>query len=208
MEKLGLNQSELARRAGVAQPTVYKLLNGQTRTSARLHAIAEVLQTNVPWLMGEDTDPDAGIAVPPTLDEVASEYGLVPIREIDLMRGADFVCDRVPVTGEEIHFDRKWLKRFTDAEPDQLYFGRSIGDAMAPTISASDSILVDTTKTKANISDCIWAILVGQTVMVKRLRAMPSGFEIISDNPLIPPAVVALDEIKIIGRVVSVVHHI
>lgn len=206
MDLMGLSQSELARRANVAQPTIFKLMTGQSRTSNRIHAIASELGTTVPYLMGEVDDPEAGFVQRPSLDEVASKLGLVPVREVDLTRGFDLFNENVPVTGEEIHFDRKWLQRFTEAAPEYLYYARSLGDAMSPTISASDSILVDTTKVKVNISDRIWAVIIGETIMVKRLRAIPNGFELISDNPLIPPASVVSDEMRVIGRVVSIIH--
>ena len=60
MEALSLNQSELARRVGVAQPTIYKLIRANKIGSKHLHKIARELQTTPAFLEGETDDPDAG----------------------------------------------------------------------------------------------------------------------------------------------------
>lgn len=58
MKRLGLSQSELARRVGVAQPTIYKLLRSNKIGSKHLHRIARELQTSPAYLEGEIDDPD------------------------------------------------------------------------------------------------------------------------------------------------------
>lgn len=60
MSELGLSQSELARRVGVAQPTIYKLLRTSKKGSAHLHKIARELQTTPSYLSGETDDPHEG----------------------------------------------------------------------------------------------------------------------------------------------------
>lgn len=59
MKALGLSQSELARRVGVAQPTIYKLLHTSKKGSTKLHAIARELGTTPAYLSGETDDPNA-----------------------------------------------------------------------------------------------------------------------------------------------------
>jgi transcriptional regulator with XRE-family HTH domain len=58
MDRLGISQSELARRVGVAQPTIYKLLHSAKKGSTKLHLIARELQTTPAYLSGETDDPD------------------------------------------------------------------------------------------------------------------------------------------------------
>jgi phage repressor protein C with HTH and peptisase S24 domain len=41
--------------------------------------------------------------------------------------------------------------------------------------------------------------------MIKRIRRLPGDrFEIISDNPIVPPQVVNFDDLHVVGRVVWV----
>lgn len=60
-----LSQSELARRVGVTQATIHKLLTGANYGSTRLHLIARELETTPAYLTGETDDPDVGAPPPP-----------------------------------------------------------------------------------------------------------------------------------------------
>ncbi|KPF76746.1 hypothetical protein IP68_02300 [Blastomonas sp. AAP25] len=57
MEELAISQSELARRVGVSQTTIYKLVSGDGYGSKYLHKIARELQTTAAYLSGETDDP-------------------------------------------------------------------------------------------------------------------------------------------------------
>jgi len=67
MEALNLSQAELARRVGLAQPTIYSLIHRNKVGSKHLHKIARVLQTSPDYLTGDTDDPDEN-APPPPLD--------------------------------------------------------------------------------------------------------------------------------------------
>lgn len=58
---VGLSQAELARRIGVRQSTINSLVNGNSRTSRSLLAIARELQTTPAYLTGETDDPSSSI---------------------------------------------------------------------------------------------------------------------------------------------------
>ncbi|OWK27559.1 transcriptional repressor DicA [Sphingomonas dokdonensis] len=82
MQSLGLSQSELARRVGVAQQTIYKLITGASRSSSHLHRIARELNTTPAFLTGETDDPDQ--SAPPEPELSHDELTLVRcIREIE-----------------------------------------------------------------------------------------------------------------------------
>lgn len=59
MEELAISQSELARRVGVSQTTIYKLVSGDGYGSKYLHKIARELSTTAAYLSGETDDPRA-----------------------------------------------------------------------------------------------------------------------------------------------------
>lgn len=59
MDELGLSQGELARRVGVSQPTIFKVLRGNKAGSRHLHQIARELRTTVAYIIGETDDPTA-----------------------------------------------------------------------------------------------------------------------------------------------------
>ncbi|THG40416.1 helix-turn-helix domain-containing protein [Sphingomonas olei] len=65
MSKFRLSQSELARRVGVTQTTIRKLVSGGGYGSKYLHLIARELHTTPAYLTGETDDPDEGAPPPP-----------------------------------------------------------------------------------------------------------------------------------------------
>ena len=78
---LGISQGELARRAGLSQPTIGKLEAGISSGSAHLHRIARELRTTPEYLSGETEDPDAGAPPPPaqpTVQFVTMQVALPP----------------------------------------------------------------------------------------------------------------------------------
>lgn len=70
--ELGLSQTQLARLAGVSQPTIGKLEAGISSGSSHLHKIARVLRTSPAFLAGETDDPAEG--APPPLPEPTVQY--------------------------------------------------------------------------------------------------------------------------------------
>lgn len=59
MDALNLSQARLARLVGVAQPTIFKLLNGDSQNTRHLHRIARALKTTPAYLTGETDDPES-----------------------------------------------------------------------------------------------------------------------------------------------------
>lgn len=73
MKAAGLSQAELARRVGVAQPTIFKLIRSSKKGSVHLHRIARILGTTPAYLSGETDDPDEGAPPPPELSRDETE---------------------------------------------------------------------------------------------------------------------------------------
>lgn len=73
MKAAKLSQNELARRVGMAQPTIFKLVHGQAYGTTRLHQIAQELGTTPAYLTGETDDPSENAPAPqppPTVQHV------------------------------------------------------------------------------------------------------------------------------------------
>lgn len=60
----GLSFSAVARKVGVKQPTISRLVHGEQQSSKHLHKIARVLRTTPEYLSGESDDPDGGGVAP------------------------------------------------------------------------------------------------------------------------------------------------
>lgn len=206
MQALNISQAELARRVGIKQPSIFKILSGAVRNSAHLHAIARALETTPDFLTGATDDPSEGYIPVPSTDVLALEMGLVPVREIDLRYGMGATELEVPVTTTVRHFSRDWIRLYTGASPDHLYFAQGIGDSMSPTILDSDLLLVDASQQALNLADKIWACAYGNSGMVKRLRQMADGsIKIMSDNQSVRDEIAYDGELHVLGRVVAIV---
>ncbi|TCP99874.1 peptidase S24-like protein [Sphingomonas sp. PP-F2F-A104-K0414] len=142
----------------------------------------------------------------PTEDVIADILDLVTIDEIDLAFGlGETYTDQVSVETTQRRFPRAWLATLTDAPPAHLFFARGRGDSMMPTMLDGDIVLIDKTQNRFREQDVLWAVLMGDAAMIKRLRMRPSGrIALLSDNPMVPPDEVAPDEIRIVGRVIFI----
>lgn len=215
MRELGLGQTELARRVGVTQATIWKLIKEPSQGSKHTHKIARALGTTSEYLMGESDDPrgpetPAALNAPSNLEVVESEDEddeIVEIEELDLtfgMGGGSYLD--LPVKAKPRKFTRGWLRLFTQAPPVRIKIAQGIGDSMAPTIQNADLVIIDTAETRVMMGDQIWAVAYGETGLIKRLRPMPSGgVKIMSDNPLIGDEIAYDGELHVVGKVVAVV---
>lgn len=206
LEALGISQSELARRVGMAQSSVNALINRNKVGSKHIHKIARELQTTPAYLSGETDDVSEGFVPAPSTETVAADLGLVPVRELDLTLGMGATYLDVPVKETVRLFPIEWLRLYTKADPEDLLFAQGVGDSMEPTLRDSDLMLIDCSQKHLNMSDKVWAIAYADCGAVKRLRPVPGGgVEILSDNPNVPTATAYDGELHILGRVVATV---
>ena len=201
----GLSQTQLAKAADLSQATIGKLESGISSGSSHLHRIARVLGTTPEYLTGETDDPSEGALPVPSAQTLADQLDLVEVQEIDLKFGMGATELEIPVTTKVRHFSRDWLRQYTRADPDKVYFAQGIGDSMAPTIHDSDLLIIDTSEDHLRMADKIWAVAFCGQGMVKRLRQTRDGVQILSDNQLVPPETAFDGELHILGRVVGIV---
>jgi len=206
MVEKDLSQAELARRIGIAQPSVNHLIKNGPQGSKHLNAIARELKTTPEFLTGQTDNPDEGYVALPSINEVAESLDLVEVSEIDLKYGMGSTDLEVPITKVTRHFSRAWLRQYTNAHPSELVWAQGIGDSMFPTIWDSDVLLIDMSEKAVRVSDKFWAIAYGNSGMVKRLRPMPDGsVRLLSDNPNVPDDVAHDGEMHVIGRIAAIV---
>jgi phage repressor protein C with HTH and peptisase S24 domain len=208
MAEKGLSQSELARRVGVSQATIWKLLKEPSQGSKHLHKIAAELGTTAEYLMGETDDPSPGAfndrrlpfrAAPADVDHDLS--GIVWIKEARLELGLGGAYLDSHVEERSIPFPADWLREYSRAPADKLVVVRGKGSSMEPTIYGGNACLIDLTRQTLDEQDELWACAFGHIGMIKRLRQMPDGsVKIMSDNEAVRDELAIDDELHIIGR--------
>lgn len=214
MKEKGLSQSELARRIGVSQATIWKLINEPSQGSKHTHRIAGELGTSSEYLMDDSEDASAG-GMADRRHEFRGAEPKVPADTVELLEydlayglGASFIHDEVHA-GKKMTFSRAWIRHFTDSPFDTLYWAAGIGDSMTPTIQDADVVLIDTAQRTPRVWDKLWALEVGGMGMIKRLRPTKDGggVRLLSDAGL-PEEVVFDGEMQVIGRVVAIVRKV
>ncbi|WP_260925382.1 XRE family transcriptional regulator [Novosphingobium sp. 9] len=205
MRRVGINRSQLAAAVGVSQPSISRLLSGETKTTRVLDLIAATLRTTPSYLKGDVENPE--------LDTDGEDTGPLPnlddveIDSIDLAYGmGGTFLDGAVIQVEKVKFSRKWLRQFTNSPPNMLCSTRGMGDSMMPTIHDQDVVIIDRSQTVPEMGDKIWAMSFAGLGMIKRLRALPDGtMKISSDNHLVRDEIAGDGELYIVGRVVAVV---
>ncbi|WP_439571198.1 XRE family transcriptional regulator [Sphingomonas sp.] len=198
----GTSQSEVARAIGVSQPTIGRLISGETRETGKIIELARFLKTTPEYLIGEVESPDLAAPAFAAPEDAAAQLDLVPIDEISLEfgMGATLMDDDHEVVRRYVPAD--WIAHFTKSHPSLLRFARGRGDSMYPTILDGDLVLIDMGETRLTRQDEIWAVGYGDLGGLKRLRSVGRGtIKVMSDNASVSDEVFGMEEIRLSGRV-------
>lgn len=210
IEDKSISQSELARRVGISQASIAKLVSGEGQGSKYLHKIASELGTSPEYLMGESDDPTQRAVADRRTSYIAQEETptdlvQVVVSDVSYGMGGAFIDDHDAEVMVQ-QFPRSFIRQFTKGPFNDLYFAIGIGDSMSPTIHNSDLVLIDRSQKLLRVSDQLWALAAGAIGMIKRVRVLPNGsILLVSDNPDVSDYAVGDDELHLIGRVVAVV---
>lgn len=131
------------------------------------------------------------------------DFVLIPISSAHASAGPGFIPPEERFIGA-LAFNRYWLKR-ENVNPDHATLVKVRGDSMEPTLHDGAVVLVDHRRCEPAARKGIFALRIGEDVMVKRLEQVDGVLVITSDNPLHDSRAIsgkALGDVAIIGRVV------
>jgi phage repressor protein C with HTH and peptisase S24 domain len=209
----GWSQGELARRIGVSQPTIWKLVSGTAQTTKHLRSIARELDTSEEYLLGETDDPAPLPSLhdrqqdwrdPSSLPAVAviENEVMLPQLEIGYSMGGGSVFEDYAQTAM-IPFPREWIRPMIRGTFSDLFVARGDGDSMMPTLLDGDVVIIDTSQKTITQQDRLWCLSYGDLGMIKRVRVQPDGgVLVISDNPAVENFTAYDGEVQTIGRVI------
>lgn len=129
MQSLGLTQADLAEKAGVAQPTIHRILSGKISTTTKLVELAKALKCDVEWLLTGEASEISNV------EESINLHGLYPV--ISWVQAGDWA---------QIHELNK-----QDAEhypcpvkcSDKTFLLKVRGMSMSPTFNEGELIFID-----------------------------------------------------------------
>ncbi|MDQ7209049.1 helix-turn-helix transcriptional regulator [Serratia fonticola] len=222
MQEGGFTQASLADAVGMAQPSVWKLTSGNSKSSRKSVQIANVLGVRPEWLASGDGPmrdgsyrphhPDS--TIPPESEWVGVKAWdkNTPIDddevEVPFLRDIEFACGDGSVSDEDyngymLRFSKATLRRIganTDGTGILCFPAR--GDSMEPRISDGATVAINTDDKKI-VDGKMYAINEGGWKRIKMLyRIGPDKVSVRSYNKVDhPDEEKSLSDIEIVGRV-------
>ncbi|MBP6861371.1 MAG: helix-turn-helix transcriptional regulator [Neisseriaceae bacterium] len=200
LEERGMNAHDLSRATGIPQPSIYRIMTGQTKNPSvpRLKVIACYFGVDYADLIEKD------LSQVPYTPKTPSEDRFTVVKYYSAKGecGSGELNDYVEIKGG-MAFEIGWLDNIGVKE-DRAAIIRATGNSMSPTISDGDIVLIDTSKIDKEEGRVFAIHRSGNGLVIKRLKINENGnWYYHSDNidqnrysPMHP-----LEDDKIIGRV-------
>ncbi|MBF0422051.1 MAG: hypothetical protein HQL73_03570 [Magnetococcales bacterium] len=210
----GAKKNELAQIAGVEPHTIVAMASGKQRIYVDvLWKLAKHFHLSGKWLLTGKGDPfesdiDRSSVVINQNDleeQLPGSYAMIPQYDVHVSAGGGAFVDSESII-DHMAFRLDWLRNTMRLQVGQLGLIFVSGDSMIPTLHPDDMILVDMRQQRALMSNSIYVVRVGGTLLVKRLQLMLDGsVRVKSDNPnyemeVVPPG--EIDQLNVVGRVV------
>lgn len=209
--KFNLTQSQLAKIAGIKQPSVNRWLKGQTKTmdpDAALK-ISKKFSVSLQWLIDGTGEPvPNGVPVTVQMEEDKPENGFIEVKTYEIRCSAGFGCEPSYEDAHDISsrsYPISWFQ-VNHFNPEKIKVFKVEGDSMEPFLWHGDRITVNTAD-KTIINGKVYAFVYQGEYRVKRLRKLLNGgIVVMSDNPSWDPETISADSLEnmyIVGRVVD-----
>ena len=203
MADKGLSQAELARMIGVKQPSIFKILSGQTLNPKNILEIATALNVDPHWLKTGEGDPDPSYRIVEVSEPQNPNTVRIDILDVEASagNGAYFSPTEQGLLSQE--FDLTFFRQqFGRADAKHLKLITVKGDSMAPTLESGDLLYVDISENYFAADGLYVFTFDGQT-FIKRLQKVGKEMLVISDNPTYKEWTFTQDDdVFIHGRVV------
>ncbi|MCO4053442.1 MAG: helix-turn-helix transcriptional regulator [Bosea sp.] len=196
----------VARISGVPERTLTRYLGGGSEPPAlTLGRIARAVDVSLDWLVGKGDRATTSRSAQPDMaggDHADSDTVLIPLMSAVGSAGTGIQNHDVEVL-RRLPFSRQLLQRL-GVRVQSAQFIQHSGDSMFPTLQDGGVSLVDTSRTRASDGK-IYALMIGDDLVIKRLQLGVKGLTLISDNAdKYPPETLSgydLDQVKIMGQV-------
>lgn len=212
MSEKGLSQAELARMTGLKQPSVFKIVSGQTLNPKNIVEIATALGVDVNWLKTGEGEPIAqGSIISSLVSTDSDEHHRFRVDYLDVQAAASHSGIEnadYPEVIQSIYFSKEGLLEIVGKSTnDGISLINVPTDSMVPTINKGDIVFVDT-KVNYYTGEGVYFFLLNGGAYIKRLMKLPTGvYRAISDNSVYPDFDISdelFDTAVIIGKFIKV----
>lgn len=179
----GLSQAELARMIGVKQPSIFKILSGQTLNPKNILEIATALNVDPHWLKTGEGDPDPSYRIVEVSEPQNPNTVRIDILNVEASAGNGAYLSPTEQGLLSQEFDLTFFRQqFGRADAKHLKLITVKGDSMAPTLESGDLLYVDISENYFAADGLYVFTFDGQT-FIKRLQKVGKEMLVISDNP-------------------------
>ena len=183
MNEKGISQAELARLIGIKQPSVFKILNGETRNPKKILEIATALNVDPHWLKTGEGGPAPSYRIVEVSEPQNPNTVRVDILDVEASAGNGAYLSPTEQGLLSQEFDLTFFRQqFGRADAKHLKLITVKGDSMAPTLESGDLLYVDISENYFAADGLYVFTFDGQT-FIKRLQKVGKEMLVISDNP-------------------------
>ena len=183
MYEKGISQAELARLIGIKQPSVFKILSGETRNPKKILEIATALNVDPHWLKTGEGDPDPSYRIVEVSEPQNPNTVRIDILDVEASAGNGAYLSPTEQGLLSQEFDLTFFRQqFGRADAKHLKLITVKGDSMAPTLESGDLLYVDISENYFAADGLYVFTFDGQT-FIKRLQKVGKKMLVISDNP-------------------------
>ena len=182
MYEKGISQAELARLIGIKQPSVFKILSGETRNPKKILENATALNVDPHWLKTGEGDPDPSYRIVEVSEPQNPNTVRIDILDVEVSarNGAYLSPTEQGLLSQE--FDLTFFRQqFGRADAKHLKLITVKGDSMAPTLESGDLLYVDVSENYFS-ADGLYVFTFDDHTFIKRLQKRGREMWAISDN--------------------------
>lgn len=182
MYEKGISQAELARLIGIKQPSVFKILSGETRNPKKILEIATALNVDPHWLKTGEGDPDPSYRIVEVSEPQNPNTVRIDILDVEVSAGNGAYLSPTEQGLLSQEFDLTFFRQqFGRADAKHLKLITVKGDSMAPTLESGDLLYVDVSENYFS-ADGLYVFTFDDHTFIKRLQKRGREMWAISDN--------------------------
>lgn len=215
------NVSEVARQAGIAQPSAKRWIDGESDPQmSNLVRLAQASKVNIAWLAAGEGPMMCGgeassqklskVITAPAFDVMGNEVNIdefvfLPRYDVYAAAGYGYFNRETETPIYTVPFRHDYIEHSIQADPVDLFLIGTKNDSMKGVIDEEDDIMVNGALTKPN--NGIFVVRIGDSLIVKHIQVMPGRKMLVkSANPAYEPFVIDLNDeytdMQIIGKAV------
>ncbi|GGL61678.1 transcriptional regulator [Pseudomonas brenneri] len=201
MERLGLSEGELGRRSGVNQPTIHRIITGDSKNPRQdnVEKIAKALGVTSDWLWRGDREKGTNV--------VSANFANRAKGEIDIPQ-YDVVGSMGPgqvAPGDYIETIKNITVRTEYLREQGVHYSRvenlavitGFGESMEITFTSGDPLIIDKGVNEVLV-DGVYLFSLDDVLYIKRLQRLPRMIRMISDNDAFPPYDIKGSELELL----------